>query len=69
MLRQIKSKIDEALAIAQAAEACAAGGHPGRALRIALDIEPLVVEVNHLLQGTAVLNRISRETEAALETS
>lgn len=60
VLMQIRGQLDEALSLAKAAEACAAGGHADRALRIALDIEPLAVDVNHLLQGIAVLNRLSR---------
>jgi hypothetical protein len=50
-------------AITRAAEGCAVDGQPGRALMIALDVEPLVVEANSLLQGLAVLNRIARHEQ------
>jgi hypothetical protein len=58
-LRAMRSNLEEAAAIARAAEGMATDGQPGRALAIALDVEPLVVEANGLLQGLAVLNRIA----------
>ena len=59
-LRAMRAKLEEAAAIARAAEGLAADGQPGRALMMALDVEPLAVEANGLLQGLAVLNRIAR---------
>jgi hypothetical protein len=59
-LRAMRAKLEEAAAIARAAEGLAADGQPGRALAIALDVEPLAMEANGLLQGLAVLNRIAR---------
>jgi hypothetical protein len=38
-------------------------GQPGRALMIALDVEPLAVEANSLLQGLAILSRVAREEQ------
>jgi hypothetical protein len=40
---------------------------PGRALTIALDVEPLAVEANRLLQGLAVLSRVVREEQGDAE--
>jgi hypothetical protein len=62
-LRTMRAKLDEAAAIARAAEGCAADGHAGRALTIALDVEPLAVEANPLLQGLAILGRMAREEQ------
>jgi hypothetical protein len=59
----MRTKLEEAAAIAWAAEGCAVDRQPGRALMIALDVEPLAVEANSLLQGLAVLNRIAREEQ------
>lgn len=59
VLRAIRRQLEEAAAIARAAEGCAANGQPGRALTIALDIEPLAVEANQLLQCLAMLNRVA----------
>jgi hypothetical protein len=60
-LRAMRAKLEEAAAIARAAEDLAADGQPGRALMMALDVEPLAVEANSLLQGLAVLSRIVRK--------
>jgi hypothetical protein len=62
-LRTMRAKLEEAAAIARAAEGLAVDGQPGRALMIALDVEPLVVDANSLLQGLAVLNRIARHEQ------
>jgi hypothetical protein len=51
-------------AIARAAEGCAVDGQARRALMIALDVEPLAVEANQLLQSLAILSRLVREDEA-----
>jgi hypothetical protein len=50
-LRAMRAKLEEAAAIARAAEALAPDGQPGRALTMALDVEPLAVEANGLLQA------------------
>jgi hypothetical protein len=60
-LSTIRAKLDEAAAIARAAEGCAVDGQPRRALMIALDVEPLALEANQLLQGLAILSRVARE--------
>jgi hypothetical protein len=62
-LRTMRAKLEEAAAIARAAEGLAVDGQPGRGLMMALDVEPLVVEANSLLQGLAVLNRIARHEQ------
>jgi hypothetical protein len=62
-LRIMRAKLDEAAAIARAAEGCAADGQPRRALGIALDVEPLAVEANRLLQGLAILSRVAWEDQ------
>jgi hypothetical protein len=59
-LRAMRAKLEEAAAVARAAEALAADGQPRRAVMMALDVEPLAVEANSLLQGLAVLSRIAR---------
>jgi hypothetical protein len=38
---------------------------PGRALMMGLDVKPLAVETNQLLQGLAVLRRIARAGQEA----
>ena len=62
-LRTMRAKLEEAAAIARAAEALAAYGQPVRGLMIALDVEPLAIEANRLLQGLALLSRVAREEQ------
>jgi hypothetical protein len=62
-LRAMRAKLEEAAAITRAAEALATDGQPARALAIALDVEPLALEANQLLQGLAVLRRVAREEQ------
>jgi hypothetical protein len=62
-LRTMRAKLDEAAAMARAAEGCAADGQPRRALTNALDVEPLAVEANQLLKGLAILSRVAREEQ------
>jgi hypothetical protein len=64
MLRAMRAKLEEVAAIARAAEGCAVDGQARRALMIALDVEPLAVEANQLLQSLAILSRLVREDEA-----
>jgi hypothetical protein len=48
-LRTMRARLDEAAAIARAAEGLVADGQPGRALTIAFDVEPLAIDTNQLL--------------------
>jgi hypothetical protein len=66
-LSTMRAKLEEAAAIARAAEGCAADGQAGRALTIALDVEPLALEANRLLQGLAILSRVAREEQVETE--
>jgi hypothetical protein len=50
-LHAMRAKLEEAAAIARAAEGLAADDQPERALMFALDLEPLAREANQLLQG------------------
>jgi hypothetical protein len=60
-LRAMRAELEKAAAVARAAEGLAADGQPGRGLIMALDVEPLALEANQLLQGLAVLSRIARD--------
>ena len=59
VLRVMRQQLEEAAAIARAAEALATDGQPGRALAI----EPFSIEANQLLQALAILTRIAREEQ------
>jgi hypothetical protein len=61
MLKSMRTRLDDASAIAKAATACAESGNHEQAVIIALDIEQLIYEVNTLLNAASLINR-SRKT-------
>jgi hypothetical protein len=56
-LKCIRERLDEAAAIAKAAEFCAEAGHPEKGVAIMLDVEQLVYAVNTFLNAASLLNR------------
>lgn len=56
-ITQIDALIKEAASSTAAAMACIEAGNPRRAFQIALDVEPLVIEANTLLQACSALRR------------
>ena len=67
LIREIRSQLAEAHAIAKAADACAEEGQFDRALTISLDIEELIYSADHLLQAAATLDRNAREDRGEIE--
>lgn len=63
VLAAMRRQLEEAAAIAKAAEACAMDGQAAQAFTIALDVEQLAVEANQLLQGLAILRRVARDEQ------
>ena len=59
-LKCIRERLDEAAAIAKAAEACADAGKPEKAVGIVRDVEQLVYEVNTFLNAASMVNRMSK---------
>jgi hypothetical protein len=64
-LKCIRERLDEATAIAKAAEACAEAGNPVKGVTIVLDVEQLVYEVNTFLNAASLLNRYRRRARPA----
>jgi hypothetical protein len=62
-LRAMRAKLEEAAAVARAAEGLAVDGQAGRALTIALDVEPLAIEANRMLQGLTISSREAGEEQ------
>ena len=60
-LKCIRERLDEAAAIAKAAEACAEAGNPEKGVTIVLDVEQLVYEVNTFLNAASLLNQCGRD--------
>jgi hypothetical protein len=56
-LTSMRERLDEAVAIAKAAEVCALAGECSKAVTIVLDVEQLVYEVNTRLNAASLINR------------
>ena len=56
-IRFIRERLDGAVAVAKAAEACAEAGDAGRALAIMLDAEQPLYEATTLLNAASRLHR------------
>jgi len=56
-LRSIRERLDGALAVAKAVEACANAGDSGRAIAILLDVEQPLYEATTLLNAASLLHR------------
>ena len=61
MLTEIHSKLNEAVRIAKAAEACALAGSIAEGVTVSMDIEQLIYEAGRLQAAASLLNRLSRE--------
>ena len=60
VLAEIHSKLDEAVRIAKAAEACALAGSIAEGVTVSMDIEQLIYEAGRLQDAASLLNRLSR---------
>jgi hypothetical protein len=59
-LAEMRQRLDQAVGIAKAAEACAETGNIEKAVEIALDVEQLIYEVNTFLNAASLMHRIYR---------
>jgi hypothetical protein len=55
LLQQVSQRLEQAVQIAKAAEACAEAGNPKKAVEIIMDTEDLVFQATTLLNGASVL--------------
>jgi hypothetical protein len=60
-LHLITDRLQQAAAVAKAAQACAAIGHRERAVTIMLDVEQPLYEANTLLNAASLLNRCATD--------
>jgi hypothetical protein len=60
VLTEIHSKLNEAVRIAKAAEACALAGSVAEGVTVSMDIEQLIYEAGRLQDAVSLLNRLSR---------
>lgn len=54
-LQQASQRLEQAVQIAKAAEACAEAGNPAKAVEIVMDVEDLMFRTTTLLNGASVL--------------
>jgi hypothetical protein len=59
-LALVRAKLEKALRIATAAEACAVSGRTRKGMEVALSLEPIVYELNTLLNATSMINRFGK---------
>lgn len=57
-ISELCQRLDEAAAIAKAAQACAEAGNLDKAIQIALDVEQLIYEATTLLNAASLMKRI-----------
>lgn len=60
-LHLITDRLEQAAAVAKAAQACAAVGHRERAVTIMLDVEQPIYEAKTLLNAASLLNRCASD--------
>jgi hypothetical protein len=59
-LALVRAKLEKALRIARAAEACAVSGRTRKGMEVALSLEPIVYELNTLLNAASMINRLGK---------
>jgi hypothetical protein len=57
-LKEMRERLEQAIGIAKAAEACADSSNVDKAIEIALDLEQLIYEVNTFLNAASMIRRI-----------
>jgi hypothetical protein len=67
-LKTMSAKLDNAVQIAKAAEACADAGNPQKAIEIIMDVEQLMFDANTLLNGAGLL-KLRFQSDAACDWS
>jgi hypothetical protein len=61
LLAAIHTRLNEAARIANAAQACGLAGSVAEGVAVAMDIEQLIYEADHLHGAVSLLNRLSSE--------
>jgi hypothetical protein len=59
-LTDVRAQLEKGLRIAKAAEACAGSGRTRKGMEIALGLEPIVYELNTLLNAASLTNRLEQ---------
>ncbi len=59
-LKEMRERLDHAASIARAAQTCADTGNVEKGVEIALDVKPLIYEVNTFLNAASLINRVNK---------
>jgi hypothetical protein len=59
-LADMRAKLEKGLRIAKAAEACVVSGRTRKGMEVALGLEPIVYELNTLLNAASMINRLGK---------
>ena len=59
-LADMRAKLEKGLRIARAAEVCAVSGRTRKGMEVALSLEPIVYELNTLLNAASMTNRLGK---------
>ena len=59
-LANVRARLEKGLRIARAAEACAVSGRIRKGMEVALSLEPIVYELNTLLNAASMINRLGK---------
>ena len=59
-LKCVRERLDEAAAIAKAAEACAETGRPDRAVGIVCNVKYLLCDVDTFINAASMIHRMSK---------
>ena len=59
-LTDMRAKLEKGLRIAKAAEACVVSGRTRKGMEVALSLEPIVYELNTLLNAVSMTDRLGK---------
>jgi hypothetical protein len=59
-LADVRARLEKGLRIAKAAEACAVSGRTRKGTEVALSLEPIVYELNMLLNAVSMINCLGK---------
>jgi hypothetical protein len=59
-LKQMRERLERAVSIARAAEACADAGNVEKGIEVARDVEELVYQVNTFLNAASMFDRLGK---------
>ena len=62
-LSEMRKRLEKAVEIARAADACAVAGSIDAAVEVSFDVEQLIYEATTLLNATSLMNKIRQDNK------